>query len=309
MRLIALAGIVTGLALGASGSAGAAVLYHQVPSGSFTSSAFVSHDSSNDALDSQGADDFSIGDGQVWIVQGVEVLGGAGPQASGPHTAAVVIYRDAGGAPGDQAFSQSGLAIPDCVPNGECNFTAAPIGAPPLTPGTYWVSVQTAGTQEWFWTQYTPDATYGSPALWRNPGDAFGTSCTTFRPLIECGATASEGKDFVFALTGTLIDSRFSISKLGARGFRLFATVNVPAAGAMKIAGKGVKKGSKRLAAGSQRLRVKLNDGVLDRLRSGRNAKVRVKLTFTATGGDAYTRKAKAKLVPIRRAAAFRVAG
>ena len=303
MRLIALAGIVTGLTLGAAGSAGAMVLYEQVPTGSFTTGALLSHDSTDDGRDSLGADDFSIGDGQVWTIQGVEAVGAAGAQAAGTHTASIAVYRDAGGAPGEAVFSQGGLSIPNCQPNSSCNFTAAATATPALTPGTYWLSIQTAGAQEWFWATYTPDAAFGAPALWRNPGDAFGTGCTTFRPLIECGAAAGDGKDFVFALTGTLIDSRFSFTQLRARGLRLFASVNLPAAGSMKVGGKGVKRGTKQLAAGNQRLRVKLKGGVLDRLRSGRNAKVRVKLTFTATGGDAYLQAAKAKLVPIGRAA------
>ena len=296
MRLIALAGIVTGLTLGGAGSASAVVLHEQMPSGPFTTGAFLSHDSSSDPRDSQGADDFAVGDGQVWTIQGVEVLGAAGPQASGTHTASVVLYPDAGGLPGDPIFSQGGISIPNCTANAACDFPVGPTGAPALGPGTYWVSVQTAGAQEWFWAQYTADA-------------AFGTSCTTYRPLIECGGSASDGKDFVFALTGALIDSRFSISQLSARGLRLFATVNLPGTGTMRVGGKGVKRATKQLAAGEQRLRVKLKPGVLDRLRAGRKARVRVKLTFTATGGDAFTQTAKAKLVPIRRAGAFRVAG
>lgn len=303
MRLIALAGIVTGLTFGAAGSAGGAVLYQQVPAGSFTGGAFLSHDSSTDARDSQAADDFAIGDGQVWTIQGVEVAGASGRQASAPRSAAVAIYADAGGAPGTEVFTRSGLSAPECPADVSCDFRAAPTGAPALAPGTYWISLQTSGAQEWFWSQYTADATFGHPAVWRNPGDAFGTSCTTYRILAECGGSASDGQDLVFTLSGSVIDSRFSVLEMVARRLKLFARVNVVGAGTMRIGGKGVKKSAKRLGVGEHRLRVRLKPAVVYHLRSGRKARVRVKLTYTAAGGDAYTERTKATLVPVGRGA------
>jgi hypothetical protein len=310
MRLIALAGIVTGLTLGAAGSAGAVVLYSQVPGGSFSSDSPVSHDFSDDGFDSVAADDFTIGDGQVWTIDGVEVLGGADP--GGSHTAGVGLYADGGAVPGSSLFSKSNISIPNCpaLP-AECNFTAALSDAPPLGPGRYWVTVQTAGAATWFWSVHPPTQFFESPAVWQNPGGDIVPphTCTTYKPLLECDiGDANAGKDLVFALNGDLIDSRFSITQLSAKRLRVFANVNVPTAGTMAISGKGVKKSTKDLAAGAQRVRVKLKRGVIDRLRSGRKARVRVGLTFTATGGDAYTVATKAKLVPIRRAAALRIA-
>jgi hypothetical protein len=309
MRLIALAGIVAGLTLGTAGSAGAAVLYSQVPSGTFTSDAPVSHDFSNDALDSVAADDFSIADGQVWTVQAVDVFGVANP--GGSHTANVGLYGDGGGVPGASIFSQSGIAIPNCgAAPSPCNFTAGVGGAPALGPGTYWLTVQTAGQATWFWSMHPATQFFGSPAVWQNPGNGFsGHTCTTYKPLIDCGVgDAASGKDLVFALSGVLIDSRFSITQLSAKRLKLFASFTLPGAGTMKVGGKGVKKATKQLGAGSQRLRVKLKRSVIDRLRAGRKARVRVQLTFTANGGDAYTQSTKAKLVPVGRAAAFRLA-
>jgi hypothetical protein len=303
MRLIALAGIVTGLTLGAAGSAGAVVLHQQVPpAGEFVSPIVASHDHADDSLDAQAADDFTIGDGQVWRVQSVDVLGAA--PSSDSHTASVTLLAEAGGLPALPVFSESGIAVAGC-----CDFTAYLAAPPSLRPGTYWLTVQTSGGSPWQWQVHTPDATYGAPALWQNPGNGSGRSCTTWTPFIDCNLVAAgDGKDLIFALAGTLTDSRFSVVRLAARGFRLFATVGVPATGTMRIGGRGVKKGTKQLATGEQRLRVRLKGGVLDRLRSGRNAKVRVKLTFTATGGDGFTQREKAKLVPVGRARSFRVA-
>jgi hypothetical protein len=306
MRLIALGGIVACVTLGAAGSAGAAVLYSQLPAGEFSSPVVPSHDFSDDSSDSSAVDDFIVGDGQVWTVQRIEALGAA--LSDGSHTASVSLFADADAAPGSPLFSQSGLPAPGCggsqAAPGRCNLSL-PLAGPTLTPGSYWLSVQTAGESAWAWHLHTPEQAFGNPALWRNPGSA----CSTYTQISDCGwSTAADGKDLAFALTGTMIDSRFSVVAVTARGIRLFARVDVPADGTMTIGGKGVKRATKQLPAGEQRLRVRLRRGIIDRLRTGRKAKVRVKLTFTATGGDAYTQRTRATLVPVRRAGALRVA-
>jgi len=305
MRRSALVGMVVGLALGLAGQASAAMLYVQFPAaGSFTTPVVPSHDYSNDQFDAVAADDFQIGDGQVWKPEAVEVLGAA-PQQDGSHTATVTVYADAGGAPGTPVFSQSGLPVPDCDSGQPCNFTAQLSNAPPLSPGGYWLSVQTAGDSPWWWQVHTPDATYGAPAVWQNPANGIppGRNCLTWATLLDCQWTdATHGKDFIFALHGTLIDSRFSVGSFTTKRLKLFVNVNVPAAGRMAIGGKGVKKTSKQIGAGAQKIRVKLKKKVTKRLRRGKKAKLQVKLTFTATGGDAFTQATSVRLVPVSRA-------
>lgn len=302
MRLIAIAGIVTGLTLGAAGSVSAAVLHQQYPLASeFTTPTVTSHDYADDSRDARAADDFTVGDGQVWTIHSVDALGTRSTTTS--HTVTVAVFTEASRRPGVPVFSQSGIPLAEC-----CNLTARLASAPALKPATYWLSVQTAGESAWAWQVHPPDSTYGGPAVWENPGNASARNCTSWRPLIECGlVAASDGKDFVFALNGTLIDSRFSVVALTAKRARLLATVSLPATGSMRVGGKGVRRATKQLTDGEHRLRIRLKSTVLDRLRSGRKARVRVRLTFTATGGDAYTQATKATLVPLGRAGAFRL--
>ena len=69
-------------------------------------------------------------------------------------------------------------------------------------PGTYWVSVQAnmdfALGGEWGWE--TSTVTNGSPAAWQNPGDGFGTGCTSWGVEIVCVPVG--GPDKMFALKG-----------------------------------------------------------------------------------------------------------
>jgi hypothetical protein len=293
MRHIAIGGIVAALTVGSVADAGAAVLYQQQPIGELATPAAPSHDSA----DATATDDFTIGDGQVWQVQRVEAAGKA--ESRGAHTASVSLYADAGSHPGGLLFTQAGIPMPPCdaAPSAPqpCNLSLPLTGAPSLAPGTYWLVVRTSGESVWHWHVHTPDAAYGAPALWQSPN----SNCVTWTVLLKCNLTSTaDGKDLVFALQGALTDSRFTIARLSAKRLKLFARTTLPAAGTMRIGGKGVKKASKELAAGEQRLRVSLKAGVRERLRSGRKARVRVALTFTAAGGDAYSQETKAKLVP-----------
>jgi hypothetical protein len=307
MRTLLMVGITAVVAFGAASEAGAVLLYEQVPDGSFSSPAAVSVDASADQVDAQAADDFTVPDGEVWTINGVEVLGAINTAATGT-TANVHLYGGGGAVPGAPLFSQSSIPVPDC-PGGSCNFTANVSGAPKLGPGTYWVSVQATAeslSELWYWAIYTPDATFGSPFVWQNPGNGFnaGSGCTSWTSPTNCAiSTASDGKDLVFALNGDFIDSRFSITEFEARGLRLFAHGTFPGPGAAKISGKGVKKSTKQVAGGAQTLRVKLKPKITNRLRDGRKARAKVRIAFTATGGVAYPLTSKLTLVPAGRSA------
>jgi hypothetical protein len=149
------------------------------------------------SFDSQGADDFEIS--RKAVVKQVMVDGvyfaGKGP-ANSIH---VTFYENASGAPG--AVVQDVPHAPFTDTTGRGSFL---VSLPKLTlkPGTYWLSVFvnmpfTRG--EWGWS--TNKAVRRRGSLWRNPGDGFGTGCTSWKKTLQC-FLAGEGGDFSFALLG-----------------------------------------------------------------------------------------------------------
>jgi hypothetical protein len=82
-------------------------------------------------------------------------------------------------------------------------FTITGIKGVALAAGHYWVSVQanmSSSAGEWYWASRTKQS--GSPAVWQNPGNGWGTGCTTWTPYETC--TGASGRpDWMFALGGT----------------------------------------------------------------------------------------------------------
>jgi hypothetical protein len=66
-----------------------------------------------------------------------------------------------------------------------------------------WVSVQAnmnfSGGGEWGWN--TNNTIRGKASQWENPGDGFGTGCTTYTTTTTC-IPSGEGGDFAFGLNG-----------------------------------------------------------------------------------------------------------
>jgi hypothetical protein len=158
--------------VGVPANAQGLVLYDQMDSASGQAS--VSDDYSNaNSLDEQIADDFTVPAGESWEISQVDVLGSA-PSGNPPSTVNVFIYSNAGGLPGAQSFSQTGIAATG-GPNYSIPLTAAPV----LVPGTYWISVQQAeaveSTAVWYWNDR--DAQSGNPAAYRNTGGGRVPSC------------------------------------------------------------------------------------------------------------------------------------
>jgi len=158
-------------------------------------------EASFDAFDAQGADNFKIKQ-TLTKVNEVVVTGvyfnGSGPAAS----VNVTFYKNSGGAPGSVSAAFTGLAYTDL------GFGSFDVKTPTLKlkKGTYWVSVQarmdfSAGGQ-WGWE--TRNTQKGAPAMWQNPGDGFGTGCTTYNVLTTCIA-AGEGPDFMFTIKGKVV--------------------------------------------------------------------------------------------------------
>lgn len=143
---------------------------------------------------SRGADDFTVPTG-TWTISQVDVTGVySGDQRA--TSVSVVVYADGGGQPGDQLAN---VDVAGTIHRG--SFSVA-LGdqAIALGSGTYWISVQPEMKGS-FWSWKTTSVPHGSPAVWRNAPNGFGTGCRSFTPLQTC--ESSEGPDFMFALEGT----------------------------------------------------------------------------------------------------------
>jgi len=157
------------------------------------------------AYDSQSADDFVVpGPKHEWIVSEVDVTGqyfsGAGPASSEN----VFFYSDANGLPGNpvKGAGCSGLigkgngtgSFQILLPRG-CRARLKGVGN-----GTrYWVSVQinmnfSVGGE---WGQEVQTTQEQDPAAWQNPGNGFGTGCTTWADQLQC-----TGIDMLYAGSG-----------------------------------------------------------------------------------------------------------
>lgn len=153
-------------------------------------------ESTFDSYDSQGADDFTVPSLHQWIIKQVNVTGayfnGSGPADS----VTVFFYKDNGGLPGDLIAEVDGSQFTDT--NG--SFSINLDDAVSVKAGTYWVSVQAninSSAGEWGWEVNAVQN--GNLSAWQNPGDGFGTGCTTWGATETC---VGEGPDFMYSLVG-----------------------------------------------------------------------------------------------------------
>ncbi|MCK9539833.1 kelch repeat-containing protein [Dokdonella sp.] len=178
------------------------VLYDQMDNAGANSSSSQEFELTNEAYNSQGADDFVVPAGESWSIESVDVLGayfnGTGPADSFN----VYFYADAAGKPG--TLHDSRLAQPYMNGANAIITLDTPVV---LSEGSWWVSVQarmdysTGG--QWGWTDRT--VTSHAPATWQNPNDGLGTGCTAWTLKTDCIGTADP--DFVFRLNGSVLHS------------------------------------------------------------------------------------------------------
>jgi len=286
-------------------AADAAVLYDQTgspaPFGNrISSNQFPTQPSGDD----QAADDFTVPAGQQWTVDRVDVIGesfgGLGSSAN------VYLYASAGTLPGAELFRQT---VSGVTPT---NYSIPVGGAPALSPGTYWVSVQGVGGnvgQGWFWDDRAVQSQ--NKAAWRNPGGGQGAGCTSWTVRTSC--TMGAAPDQLFKLSGTSSpfpppnqpSNAFTLGKVKRNKKRGTATepVVVPGPGTLTLGGTGVVPQRPRAsaaravsAAGTANLLVKAKGKAKKKLAKTGTAKVKVTITFTPTGGIASIQSRTIKL-------------
>jgi hypothetical protein len=152
------------------------------------------------AFDDQTADDFVFTYPFNNVITGVRVMGeysqGGGPVSSFN----VYIYGNApGNLPGGLIAARLNLPYTGTPPD----FTINLVSLVTLGPGTYWISVQARQdfnpNGQWFWHNRTVQSNAG--AVWRNPGDGYGTGCITWNRKNACMAD-EVWPDQVFQILG-----------------------------------------------------------------------------------------------------------
>ncbi len=184
----------------------ASVLYDQTDNASGDGAPVQNFETAYDAYDGEGADDFVVPAGG-WTLTEADLVTSTNGPFTGTTTATVNIYPDAAGAPG---------ASPVCSFPGETATVGAATTTIPLTggcslgAGTYWLAVQIdldfATNGQIFWSDRSTQSNSGG--VWRNPGDGFGSGCTNWDTLVNCGVggnnTTNTFPDYLFQLVGNV---------------------------------------------------------------------------------------------------------
>ena len=188
---------------------GAIVLYDQTtqtPSGNGAPD--QNFEAAFDAYDSIVADDFVVTDADGWTITEVASVGTY--SVAGPATSVnISFHADVAGAPDPTPVT--GCSFPGVVPTSDtAGSFVLDLGAGCNLPaGTFWMAHQTnldfnggAGGQHFFSNTQTVT---GSEGHWINPGNGFGSGCTTFQPAGSvCGVGGGGTTYFLFSLSGTV---------------------------------------------------------------------------------------------------------
>ncbi|MGH8174620.1 MAG: hypothetical protein ACREPX_15880 [Rhodanobacteraceae bacterium] len=190
-----------------SGPSGSTVLYDQ--SGTvFNGAPSQNFSSTYDAYDNASADDFVVTDAAGWDVSAFNLQITIGDPATATYD--VNVYPNAGTLPG-ASTTCSYSALSGVVVGGTSLSVALP-SVCHLDQGTYWVSVianlDFAVGGQMFWSDVDPSIpALNSPGVFQNPGDGFGTGCTSWAPLATCGGSSPVGggsNNFLFQVVGAV---------------------------------------------------------------------------------------------------------
>ena len=191
------------------GASASEVLFNQIDETSPQSYPSQDFETEFNKFDATLADDFTVPVGFSWTIDSVLARG----KNDGPGigtTARVTFYEDGVDEPGSVIATRTGTVT------GFPRMQVAIPSPPTLATGTYWISVESlmpAGSFEnpsqWFWA-VNDAGPFGAEAVFRNPGDGFGTGCTVFTPRIDCvfpDTTNPPGDDLSFSISGTPVSN------------------------------------------------------------------------------------------------------
>lgn len=186
---------------------GGTVLYSQLDNPAGNGVPDQDFEASFDAYDSFAADDFVVPGSAVtgWTITSIQTVGTTG--TPGAATVDVTIRQNSVGGGDPDLPGAAVCTYVDVVPVDTLGSFDITLPTPCiLGPGTYWVELQTGqnfgSNGQHFWSNRSTQT--GSEAVWRNPGDGFGSGCTTFAPQTSCNVGGGVSPDLLFQISGAL---------------------------------------------------------------------------------------------------------
>ena len=252
----------------------------------------------------RGADDFTVPGGATWAINEIDVTGAFAAATTGTTVNAYLYANDAG-KPGAELFSQLGITA-----TGAPNFVVLLTGAPALTAGTYWVTVQyVTGGGGSYWSWGTSTVQRGNPAQWRSTAPVIGCDADTWSVRTTC--FTGTNPDQVFVLKGTDLtpvrspvqtpvpSNAFSLGKptRNKKAGTAATPVTVPGAGTLSLGGKGVAaRNQVASGAGTVQFKVKATGAAKRKLNRTGKVTVTIAVTFTPNKGVPNTVTQEIKL-------------
>jgi hypothetical protein len=288
-RLMAFVAVASGL-LAMPIHASAEVLYDQTDNAGPASVGPSDFSPSNEFSSSnydRTADDFTVPAGETWTIDEIDVGGVFGGSPANPQVNAY-LYSDASGTPGAEVFSQA--AIPA---TGGPDYVVPLTGAPALSAGTYWVTIQQViGGAGAYWSWQTRTAQSGSPAQWSSTSSS--TPCplvTAWYPRTTCWPSTNPDQFFKLQGTRTLPLPPTSVSlgkpKQNKKKGTAKEPVTVSVSGALVVSGKGIVGQTVSVTApGIVKVPIKPSAKAKNHLNKTGEVKGLVTATLTPTVGD-----------------------
>jgi hypothetical protein len=196
-----LGGIVAG-ALILPAAASADVLYDQTdhatpPTANFSDPNFSPSNDYGTSFD-RTADDFTVPAGQEWSLNEVDVTGAYGGGTPGSQVN-VYVARDSAGIPGPLVIDEQAITA-----TGGPSYTIPLVSVPPLTPGTYWLTVQQDNVFSAYWSWGTRSVQTGDAARWITTGST--PNCSSLAWNLRTACFPGTSADQTFQLKGASQD-------------------------------------------------------------------------------------------------------
>lgn len=157
-----------------------------------------------DIYDTYIADDFTVPAGDDWYIDSIRLYGTYSAAATAQSGVIISIFENNNGALGSLIFTDT--IQTDVDQNGDGWLTPNWVGNPiTLTPGDYWLVGSARkdfglGGGQWFWIR--EETLFGDPAMWSNPGNGFGSNCTSFVPFYDCDSLGVTDSGMAFRIYG-----------------------------------------------------------------------------------------------------------
>lgn len=192
------------------------VLYEQFDAASGNGTPDQDFEVGLDLFDAAAADDFEVPGDAAWLIHEVHTIGTSGLAGAATVSVAVLGNLVGGGNPDLPGAPVTGCSHTRLVPKSDVggSFVVALPTLCLLTAGRYWLQLQThqnAATHgQHFWSNRSIRTR--SEAVWRNPGNGFGTGCTGFRPQTQCGVGGGASPDLLFRIVGEPAGADLAVS-------------------------------------------------------------------------------------------------